>query len=240
MLVRYNNPITIEERSGVSGEHDDMVENQKTALNSMVHNTPDSGMLNSMLPPRKWVENGKLWMQYISSTPATHLNVINLREELNCQLRSLDAKERGLCPIRQDLYAQAFNEIIRQVTIHCTERGLLLLRVREESRLTLAAYQALYESGIAYGVRKALLSNEDKINLDTNAAGLLKEKGTLHARVGVLTESIASSKRDAKNRALEDTKRHDEEITRLQEKNKMLKVKLTKLLTGKDEETKTE
>lgn len=33
---------------------------------------------------------------------------------------------------------------------------MLLLRVRDEIRMTIAAYQTLYESSIAYGMRKAL------------------------------------------------------------------------------------
>ena len=31
--------------------------------------------------------------------------------------------------------------MIRQVTVGCAERGLLLLRLRDEMRMTLAAYQ---------------------------------------------------------------------------------------------------
>lgn len=48
------------------------------------------------------------------------------------------------------------DEIIRQVTVNCAERGLLLLRVRDEIKMTLAAYQTLYQSSIAFGMRKAL------------------------------------------------------------------------------------
>ena len=33
------------------------------------------------------------------------------------------------------------DELIRQITINCAERGLLLLRVRDELRMTVAAYQ---------------------------------------------------------------------------------------------------
>lgn len=51
------------------------------------------------------------------------------------------ARETGICPIREELYAQCFDELIRQVTINCAERGLLLLRVRDELRMTIAAYQ---------------------------------------------------------------------------------------------------
>lgn len=48
------------------------------------------------------------------------------------------------------------DELIRQVTVNCAERGLLLLRVRDEIKMTLAAYQTLYQSSIAFGIRKAL------------------------------------------------------------------------------------
>ena len=37
------------------------------------------------------------------------------------------------------------------MTINCAERGLLLLRVRDEMRMTIMAYQTLYESSIAFG-----------------------------------------------------------------------------------------
>lgn len=53
----------------------------------------------------------------------------------------LQARETGICPVREELYAQCFDELIRQVTINCAERGLLLLRVRDEMRMTIAAYQ---------------------------------------------------------------------------------------------------
>ena len=36
------------------------------------------------------------------------------------------------------------------------ERGLLLVRVRDEIQMTIHAYQTLYESSIAFGIRKAL------------------------------------------------------------------------------------
>jgi len=53
----------------------------------------------------------------------------------------VQARETGICPVREELYAQCFDELIRQVTINCAERGLLLLRVRDEMRMTIAAYQ---------------------------------------------------------------------------------------------------
>ena len=52
---------------------------------------------------------------------------------------------RAIC--RQSLVMSCYlDELIRQVTINCAERGILLLRVRDEIRMTIAAYQTLYES----------------------------------------------------------------------------------------------
>ena len=52
------------------------------------------------------------------------------------------------------------------MTINCAERGLLLLRVRDEIRMTIAAYQTLYESSIAFGMRKALMAEQRKAELE--------------------------------------------------------------------------
>ncbi|RHY05595.1 hypothetical protein DYB28_013574 [Aphanomyces astaci] len=69
------------------------------------------------------------------------------------RLQQKQARETGICPVREELYAQCFDELIRQITINCAERGLLLLRVRVEIRMTIAAYQTLYESSIAFGLK---------------------------------------------------------------------------------------
>ena len=36
-------------------------------------------ILDSVLPPREWSEEGQLWVQRVSSTPATRLDVTNLQ-----------------------------------------------------------------------------------------------------------------------------------------------------------------
>ncbi len=47
------------------------------------------------------------------------------------------------------------DELIRQVTLESPERGLLLLRVRDEIRMTLDAYKTLYDS--RYGLIGAVV-----------------------------------------------------------------------------------
>ena len=67
-------------------------------------------ILNSILPPREWSEGGQLWVQSVSSTPATRLDVINLQEKLDTSLQQRQARETGICPVRRELYSQCFGE----------------------------------------------------------------------------------------------------------------------------------
>ena len=98
----------------------------------------------------------------MSPIPATRLDVVILQQELDKKLQERQARETGICPIREDLYAQAFDELIRQTTINCAERGFLLVRVRDEVKMTILAYQTLYESSVAYGMRKAMQAEQNK------------------------------------------------------------------------------
>lgn len=65
--------------------------------------------------------------------------------------------------------------MIREVTINCAERGLLLLRVRDEIRMTIAAYQTLYESSVAFGMRKALQAEQGKSDMERKVSGVYRD-----------------------------------------------------------------
>jgi len=79
----------------------------------------------------------------------------------------------GLKCHRQTAYFTLADELIRQVTINCAERGLLLLRVRDEIRMTIAAYQTLYESSVAFGMRKALQAEQGKADMEKKVGGYM-------------------------------------------------------------------
>eukprot|EP00943_MAST-04B_sp_MAST-4B-sp1_P009558 g9558.t1 len=193
--------------------------------------TQTEDILNSILPPREWTEDGQLWVQYVSSTPATRLDVINLQEALDQRLQQRQARETGICPIREELYAQTFDELIRQVTINCAERGLLLLRVRDEIRMTIAAYQTLYESSIAFGMRKALMAEQRKAELETEIKNLETETKDLERQVQELRKKCdAIEKREADRRASDEAK-HKEEVEFLKATNEKLKSSLEQLLS---------
>lgn len=193
--------------------------------------TQTEDILNSILPPREWDELGQLWVQKVSSTPATRLDVINLQEQLDQMLQKRQARETGICPVRRELYSQCFDELIRQVTISCQERGLLLLRVRDEIRMSIAAYQTLYESSVAFGMRKALQAEQGKTDMENKIKDLEEEKRQLDQSVLELKAKCeAIEKREGERRAMEERK-HAEEIAFLKKTNVQLKTQLEGILS---------
>ncbi len=49
------------------------------------------------------------------------------------------------------------------MTVNCVDRGLLLFNIRNEIRMTLNSLSYLRESGVAFGLRKALKYNYQNI-----------------------------------------------------------------------------
>merc|ERR1711918_47036 len=228
-LVKYDNPVLVNSARDKKGKGKG--KQALPPLNDSKAPTQTEDILNSILPPREWTEDGQLWIQYVSSTPATRLDVINLQEQLDLKLQQRQARETGICPIREELYAQCFDELIRQVTINCAERGLLLLRVRDEIRMSIAAYQTLYESSVAFGMRKALQSEQGKSDMEAKIKQLEQEKKELERQVQDLKAKCeAIEKRESERRALEE-KKHNEEIAFLKKTNAMLKQQLENLLS---------
>ena len=67
------------------------------------------------------LEDGQLWTQTVSSTPATRQDVINLQEMLDTRLQQSQARETGICPIRRELYSQAFGKFPDELNFIRTE-----------------------------------------------------------------------------------------------------------------------
>ncbi|XP_076672889.1 putative inner dynein arm light chain, axonemal Dnali1 [Andrena cerasifolii] len=190
-------------------------------------------ILNRILPPKKWEEDGQMWTQQVSSTPATRLDVINLQEQLDMKLQQRQARETGICPVRRELYTQCFDEIIRQVTVNCAERGLLLLRVRDELKMTLAAYQILYQSSIAFGMRKALQAEQGKEDLIAAADELQLQKAELEKTVAELKQKFEQAEKRAAELREAEEKKHMEEIQFLKKTNQQLKTQLEGIIAPK-------
>nr|CEL70940.1 TPA: 33 kda inner dynein arm light chain, putative [Neospora caninum Liverpool] len=207
------------------------------ASNQLVAIATTEDILDFILPPREWTENGQLWRQRVSSTPATRADVIALQEELDKRLKHRQAREYGLCPVREELYSQCFDEILRQdgvilqVTIACAERGLLLHRVRTELRTMTQAYQKLYESSAAFGMRKALQAEQRKEEMDERLESLNQSNKQLEQEVKVMERYVEKTVQDATARMEQEEQDHKATVTALKKKSQKMKHELERLLS---------
>ena len=69
--------------------------------------------LNKILPPQEIIENNQLWIRYVSATPATTADVTNLAKDLDKRILTMEARDSGICPVREELFSQCFDEVIR-------------------------------------------------------------------------------------------------------------------------------
>lgn len=180
-------------------------------------------ILCSILPPREVVDkHGAKMLQPVSSQPATRLDVIHLQETLDNRLVQRQARDNGICAVRSSLYSETFDELIRQITVNCPERGLLLLRVRDESRMTLAAHRALFENSTAFSVRKTMIAEQGLPEMRAQIAKLEKEKALLEIKVQELQARCEGiEKREQENRIM-DEKKHADEVNYFRKTNHQL------------------
>jgi len=224
-LVKYDQPILVSSTKESRGKGKKVVPDEKQAM------SPTVEILNSILPPREWTEDGQLWVQYVSSTPATKTDVVALQEHLDQKLQQRQARETGICPIREELYAQCFDELIRQITINCQERGLLLLRVRDEIRMTIACYQTLYESSIAFGMRKALQSEQNKVEMQTKIKVLETEKRELERQLQETKNRCELFEKREREHLSSEQAKHAAEMETLRANNARLRRDLEQMLS---------
>lgn len=57
------------------------------------------------------------------------------------------------------------------------------MRVRDELKMTIAAYQTLYQSSVTFGMRKQLQSEQGKSELESKIEELQKKKSKLEEKV---------------------------------------------------------
>ncbi|GIY22173.1 28 kDa inner dynein arm light chain, axonemal [Caerostris darwini] len=231
-LVKYETPslVTTREIDG-KARKDSRLPNIRDKPSSAKSSRQDSKnkdpqvaeILDAILPPREFEDDGKLWIQPVSRTPATRLDVVNLAEKLDARLIERNAREIGICPIRRELYDQCFDELIRQETLNCMERGLLFVRIRDELRMSLAAYENLYDSGVAFGIRKALLSERGKLDIVERLDFLTAENEDLRKQLK-LQEARHALQRDWEQHTAVESKKLGDKIELLERANSQLKM----------------
>jgi dynein light intermediate chain, axonemal len=135
----------------------------------------------------EWVEDSGTWVQYASKEPASRLDVISLQEQLDKKLSERKARENGICPVREELYGQCLDELIRH------------------------AYKTLFASSVTFGIKKQLRAEQGIPELETHVSVLETEKAQLELEVYELRSKLdIVEKREAERKAADDKRRKEE------------------------------
>jgi len=65
----------------------------------------------------------------------------------------------------------------------CNCEGLLLMRVRDELKMTISAYQTLYQSSETFAMRKQIQAEQGKSELENKIKDLEKQRDVLQEKV---------------------------------------------------------
>lgn len=84
---------------------------------------------------------------------------------------------------------------------------MISYQVRDEARMTIAAYETLYESSIAYGIRKALMAQQKLSELDSKLRQLELNKRELKHQAESLRQTIDTTQVKALERREAEEKR---------------------------------
>ncbi|KAL4114597.1 hypothetical protein PRIC2_014531 [Phytophthora ramorum] len=146
--------------------------------------------MDALLPPKTWQDDQGKWQRMVRMHPATRTETYQLQEAFDQLLEQYQARVHAVCPVREKFFLQVFEELIREVACECPERGLMLLRVRDELRLTIEAHQTLYHNSIAYGRQKAVQAEAGVGELELAVCRLKTERDLLLAKKKELTRKV--------------------------------------------------
>ena len=152
--------------------------------------------LDTILPPKESTDEGKIYMQFVSTTEADKDTVIKLASELENQMKVRNAKETGIDNNREELYSECFDELIRQITVNSLQRGELLNHVKDQMKETINYYQKLYESSMSFSLRKILREN-------IKISKLKEKERFLNDKIEKLNEEITRIEKDYENKIKE-------------------------------------
>lgn len=181
--------------------------------------TSTNRVLDSILPPREFTyldtrgggQKTIRMLQTVSHNQATRPEIKDLEEVFAFKLKDSKARSTGICPVRRAIYGMLFDELLRQVTLDNPERGLLLLHIRDELRLTMDAYKTLNEAAVQYATTKANEATKGMPEMVDRIKTLTHENELLRAEVRRLDTKHIAMLRCVEDQQQAEAKKHAEE-----------------------------
>lgn len=156
------------------------------------------------------------------------LDVVCLQERIIQLCAEGKAKAQGVCSVREAVYDRGMQELIRQVTVHCPERGLLLAELTDEIKESTGTYDLLFDSACQYAVRKAIERDLYRTML-RELDELRVRSRTIENRVQELRAKKEGLERRFAEQRETERKLHEEEVAFLKRGNAQLSAEIKRL-----------
>jgi len=105
--------------------------------------------------------------------------------------------------------------------------------VRDELKMTMDAYRSLYESSIAFGIRKSLSAEHNKLDMQDRLTELEAEKQKIKDDLATAIAKYEMAQRQGIEQRIAEQQRHNEEINFLKRSNQQLKAQLEGIIAPK-------
>eukprot|EP01138_Halocafeteria_seosinensis_P000063 gb/GECG01000064.1/.p1 GENE.gb/GECG01000064.1/~~gb/GECG01000064.1/.p1 ORF type:complete len:368 (+),score=56.15 gb/GECG01000064.1/:1-1104(+) len=220
-----------------------MVESQ--GANQRATDSYTRRVVRQLVSTQQWKDSyGRHWRRHpFDEYHPQREDCILVEKHLDEELRRRQARPTPLCPTREALYAQLFDEMIRQITLICPERGMLLTRIRDEAYLTLAEYDRISRIGSREGGREIQESNcdppksEDASIEDVEteeqfaqiARGLREDIRSLKTQTDALLRQHSRLKEFYDNQSASRKEQHKKKVQRLEEEEEDLESFISQL-----------
>eukprot|EP00903_Cladosiphon_okamuranus_P005645 g5611.t1 len=161
----------------------------------------NTAILKALLPNKEYADEAGAWVQAVSSAVRTRAELEMVRGRVEELLAKLQARPGAICAVRERIFSELYDELIREITLQCPERGLLLLRLRDETRVNLDTYAEIYRDSFAFSRRKVEAARQEldgvrswMINLESQTSALKAQVRSLGADLASINRSIAYAK----------------------------------------------
>nr|CCC91245.1 putative dynein arm light chain, axonemal [Trypanosoma congolense IL3000] len=189
---------------------------------SLSQHGEDGSPITNALDREQRQGHERVWMRVAATDHTSRLDCVHLQEHLERRCQQEHARPTGVvCAIREGIYAEGMQEVIRQVTVLCPERGLLLAELAEEMQQTTNTYDILFDSASQYAVRKAIERDlrsylfDEKEWMESEVRRLENRVNELRAKHNGLLKRFEEQKQS-------EQKIHEEEMKYLRKANQQI------------------
>lgn len=245
-LVKYSNPVLVS-TAGKKQNKVTMPLIQDKPNQQNIASTYTEDILNTILPPREYTtEKQQLWLiarylgssQYPPPPPPSRMSWTS-NKNLTNGCSSVKPAKQASAPLESNCTPSAStnssgrSRLTAQRGDCCwCESATRLDRYSAYNTQTIQSYQALYESSIAFGMRRALQAEQKRKDMENKISALKSQTKELDDQVNDLETKISEMEAADKEQQEADKQTHKNNIEAQKRTNQILKEELEKLLQG--------